>query len=383
MHARTGVCLLIATAVCSATFGCSSKPHGGSGVAAKPHADPGYAPERRYQATAIQDTWLVQSERVDIRLLVPTQAGSYPLVFYFPGLGEAADAGLAWRQAWAQAGYAVLSAQPVKYGAAVWSSDRAHAGDFFDIARDAFAAPSLATRTELARGLFDETWRRHQVTHDSALSRIDMSRVAVAGYDLGAQTAMMLAGESVRGVEPLQVPESVKCVVTLSPYADFSGMGMQSNFSSIRLPVLSVTSAQDTDAYGLVTSAAVRRAPYQYMPPSQKYLLVLSAAPHSLLAGTPSPTQGSPDSGDEREPDPGLLSDKPSIGDSGRGQKKRRGASAAKGSSSAQRVLEVAQVQSVTTAFLDAIVKNDPVGSEWLSRNAKRWLGESADLQSK
>jgi hypothetical protein len=77
------------------------------------------------------------------------------------------------------------------------------------------------------------------------------------------------------------------------------------------------------------------------------------------------------------------LSDKPSIGDSGRGQKKRRGASAAKGSSSAQRVLEVAQVQSVTTAFLDAIVKNDPVGSEWLSRNAKRWLGESADLQSK
>ena len=130
MHARTSVCLLIATAVCSAAVGCSSKPHGGSGVAAKPHADPGYAPERRYQATAIQDTWLVQSERVDIRLLVPTQAGSYPLVFYFPGLGEAADAGLAWRQAWAQAGYAVLSAQPVKYGAAVWSSDRAHAGDF-------------------------------------------------------------------------------------------------------------------------------------------------------------------------------------------------------------------------------------------------------------
>jgi hypothetical protein len=160
-------------------------------------------------------------------------------------------------------------------------------------------------------------------------------------------------------------------------------MGMQSNFSSIRLPVLSVTSAQDTDAYGLVTSAAVRRAPYQYMPPSQKYLLVLSAAPHSLLAGTPSPAQGSPNSGDAREPDPGLLSDKPSIGDSGRGQKKRRGASAAKGSSSAQRALEVAQVQSVTTAFLDAIVKNDPVGSEWLSRNAKRWLGESADLQSK
>jgi hypothetical protein len=387
LQARAIVCLLIAATVWGATLGCAGKPkpHGGSAAAAaKPHANPGYAPERRYQTTASQDTWLIQSEPVDIRLLVPIQTagGSYPLIFYFPGLGEAADAGLAWRQSWAQAGFAVLSAQPVKYGAAVWSSDRARVGDFFDIAKDAFAAPSLAARIELARGLIDETWRR-QVSHDPALSRVDMSRIAVAGYDLGAQTALMLAGESVPGLESVPVPQSVKCVVTLSPYADFSGMGLQSNFTSIRLPVLSVTSGQDTDAYGLVTSAAVRRAPYQYMPAGQKYLLVLSSAPHSLLAGTPITTESSPDSASESEAEPGLLSDRPAVSDAGQGHKKRRAPAAAKGTSSARRAMEMAQVQSVTAAFLDATLKNDPVGSEWLSRNAKHWLGESADLQSK
>ena len=385
LRAGTTVCLLVAAAACVATLGCSSKPHGKLAAASsQPRVDPGYAPERRYQTTATQDTWLIQSEPVDIRLLVPiqTQGGRYPLIFYFPGLGEAADAGLAWRQSWAQAGYAVLSAQPVKYGAAVWSSDRARVGDFFEIAKDAFATPSLAARTELARGLIDETWRR-QASHDPALGRIDMSRVAVAGYDLGAQTAMMLAGENVRGVESIQVPDSVKCVVTLSPYADFSGMGLQSNFGTIHLPVLSVTSGQDTDAYGLVTSASIRRAPYQYMPPGQKYLLILASAPHSLLAGTSAPAPGSPESGSEAEADPDILSDKPAASDSGQGHKKRRGTSPAKGSSSAQRAREIAQIQSVTAAFLDATLKNDPIGAEWLSRNAQRWLGESADLQSK
>jgi predicted dienelactone hydrolase len=386
-----GIWLLFAAVTSGAMFGCADKPATSDASAAKSRAETGYALKHRFQTTATQDTWLIGSEPVDIRLLVPIQGGSFPVVFYFPGLGESPDAGLAWRQFWAEAGYAVLSAQPVKYGTAVWSSDRAHIGDFLNIAKDAFAAPSLAVRTELARGLLDETWRRRRGMHDIALDHLDLSRVAVAGYDLGAQTAIMIAGENVQGVESLPMPDGVKCVVALSPYADFSGMGLESNFSSIRLPVLSVTSSQDTDAYGLVKSAAVRRAPYQYMPSSQKYLLVLSGAPHSLFSGISTPTKGkggySPEaqsgSESEAEADAVASSDESAARAQGPGRKNRRGGSAGPSSSSARRAIEVAQVQSVTTAFLDATVKNDPIGSEWLSRNAKRWLGSSVELESK
>ena len=393
LRSRIGVWLLFTAMASIAMFGCAGKPSAKSDTAAvKARAEAGYTPGHRSQTAATQDTWLIDSEPVDIRLLVPAQAGSYPLVFYFPGLGESPDAGLAWRQFWAEAGYAVLSAQPAKYGTAVWSSDRAHVGDFLDIAKDAFAAPSLGTRTALARGLLDETWRRRRNAHDTALERIDMSRVAVAGYDLGAQTAIMIAGENVQGVESLQVPEDVKCVIALSPYADFSGMGLESNFSSIRLPVLSVTSSQDTDAYGLVKSAAVRRAPYQYMPPSQKYLLILSGAPHSLLAGNSVPAKGkgsySAQAQSDSESEAAADAVGPGDGDTpahaeDQGRKSRRASSAVPSTRSANRALEVVQVQSVTTAFLDAVVKNDPIGSEWLSRNAKRWLGTSANLESK
>jgi dienelactone hydrolase len=392
LHPQLAIALLIGALVCCTTFGCGGKSASKPDAAVEAYADRGYTPEHRFETTATRDTWTIDSEPVNVRLLVPAQAGSYPLVIYLPGLGESADAGLGWRQAWAQAGYAVLSAQPTRYGPAVWSSSRARGGDFLDIAKDAFGTPSLATRTQLARGVLDEVSRRHRVARDTAVGRGDITRVAVAGYDLGAQTAMMVAGESVPGVEAMQVDEGVKCVIALSPYADFSGMGVESNFRSIRLPVLAVTSAQDTDAYGLVRSAAVRRAPFQYMPPGQKYLLILSVAPHSLLGGAGTPAQGKGKYAGQRpsgsegdaEADTAILSDEATVTDPRQRPRNRSGgAPTGGGSSSAQRTKEVAQVQGVTTAFLDAFVKNDPIALEWLSRNAKPWLGETADLQSK
>lgn len=393
LHLPLCISLLIAALLCCATFGCTGKSAVKPDATVQAYADRGYAPGQRFETTATRETWTIDSEPVDVTLLVPAQTGRYPLVVYLPGLGESADAGLVWRKAWAQAGYVVLSAQSTRDGPAVWSSSRARGGDFIDIAKDAFGATSLAARTQFARGLLEEASRRNHTARDTAVGRIDMTRVAVAGYDLGAQTAMMVAGESVPGVEAMQVGKGVKCVIALSPYADFSGMGLESNFRSIRLPVLGVTSAQDTDAYGLVRSAAVRRAPFQYMPPGQKYLLILSGAPHSLLAGVGTQTrdkgkytadQGTPGSQGGVEPDTAILSDEATVTD-GRQRPRNRssGAAAGPGSSSARRAKEVAQVQSVTAAFLDAIVKNDLIASEWLSRNAQPWLGETADLQSK
>ena len=46
-------------------------------------------------------------------------------------------------------------------------------------------------------------------------------------------------------------------------------------------------------------------------------------------------------------------------------------------------VRHIADVQGVSTAFLDATVKGDAIAREWLLRNAARWLGDSAVLQSK
>lgn len=385
--------LLFATLTCCTAWGCASKSVGKDDTAAvAAYASRGYTPEHRFETTTTQDTWTIESEPIEVTLIVPAPITSYPLVIYLPGLGESADAGQKWRQAWAEAGYAVLSAQPNRYGPVVWSSAAARSGDFLSIAKNAFGVPSLAARTRFARELLDEVSRRKRTASTGPMARIDITQVAVSGYDLGAQTAMMLAGESIPGVEAMPSDAGVKCVIALSPYADFSGMGVESNFRSIHLPVLAVTSMEDTDAFGLVTSASVRRAPFQYMPAGRKYLLIVSGAPHSLFGGAGSSAQGkgkyagqkAAGSTVDSEAEPPVLNDEATVSEKPQ-RRSNRSASvpAGGGSSSLTRAKEIAQVQSVTAAFLDAVVRNDSIASEWLSRNARQWLGDTADLQSK
>jgi hypothetical protein len=44
---------------------------------------------------------------------------------------------------------------------------------------------------------------------------------------------------------------------------------------------------------------------------------------------------------------------------------------------------QLADVAGVTTAYLDAIVKDDPAAAAWLAHGAKPWLGDDGDLQIK
>ncbi len=40
-------------------------------------------------------------------------------------------------------------------------------------------------------------------------------------------------------------------------------------------------------------------------------------------------------------------------------------------------------VQDISTAFLDAYLKDDPLAREWLASDAKRWLGAAGELRRK
>jgi len=349
----------------------------------------GYVPEQHYTTSSTHEAWTLGGQPVEITLTRPSGNARFPLVIYLPGLGESSSAGAAWRQAWAQAGYAVLSLQSPSNGESLWSSPQARRGDFSDIAREHFARESLAARLEMLRNLLDEINRRGNT---AAFAMVDNSRIALAGFDIGAQTVMAAAGETGYDPVPFALPRAVKCVIALSPYADPAGAPFEQRFATIHVPVLSITSLDDMDPYGLLTAAKLRRIPFEYMPPGQKYLLSLADAPHALIAGkeTPSP-EGSAlaqnDSARSTSSD-GAASPTSSghhRGDSGGAQRGRRssnGADAAKSftvSAEAWKA-QLAKVQGVTTAYLDATLRNDGVASERLGRDAQRWLSAEAEL---
>ena len=385
-HQRIIVIVLVAL-----ISGCvNSSRHRSEAAAVRPHLSPGYLAQQRYAVNSARENWTLAGDTVDTVLTMPSGGGDFPLIVYLPGLGESAESGVAWRRSWAEAGYAVLSVQPDSI-ARIRPSPAMRSDELKDLAREQFSPPMLDRRQAILKKALAEIQRRKTGGEVFGFAHIDLAHIAIAGFDLGAQTAMFAAGEGIGGIAPFALPETVKCVIALSPYADFSGAGFERRFKSVHVPVLSVTSMEDTDQYGVVTSAAMRRAPFEYMPSGDKYLLSLFAAPHSLLSGQETPEE----SGDTHNRD-GYRSAANSS-DSGRGGRKGRGVNRggrnSGGETGGKATLpfsgqsspgawgeQLQYVQNVTTAYLDALLKNDTIAREWLAKDARRWLGDGANL---
>ena len=347
----------------------------------------GYLTVDRYAITTMLATWTRDGKSIEIALSAPTKRGQFPLVVYLPGLGETRVAGEVWRTAWAKAGYAVLSLQPLSDDSDVWSSAQARAGDFSDLARERYSSNVMAARIEALRYVLSEVIRKRGET-GGLFDQVDPARTAIAGYDLGAYVAMLIAGEKKHNIAPPDLPVKVAAVIALSPFADSSGKASADRYSDIHGPVISITSDADTDPLGLVSPASARKLPFEYMPGGGKYLLSLSNASHRTLAGNALSAEVDQQESDSRKSGPGGGQRKrgknPDGSDAGlQGGNYLGGVSIGSRISPTELAIAAAAVEGVTTAFLDAFLNNDPIAREWLRKDAARWLAPAGELEIK
>ena len=352
-----------------------------------------------------RDTWQHGDEEIILDLLLPRATAPAPLVIYLPGLGEPVEAGETWRKSWARAGYVVASLQTAS-GAALWSTRAGRNGNFARAANEQFAVKSLAARIERVGFVLQGIASRAQAGK-SAYARIDTGRIAIAGFDLGAQTALALAGEKHPGMESLPAMPGLRAVIALSPHAILARGGFVERFGDIRLPTLTITGTEDADPYGIVDTPHTRQAPYMFMPAGDKYMLIIEDGTHQLMSGDSRPlasgenANGPPgdlpmDAG-RREPPGGRGGPGggrggsaggrggPGGGMDGPGGMPGRPPSEAAFRRSAGKGLkrQIVIVERVSVAFLDAAVKDDPVAREWLARDAARWSDSLARLEMK
>ena len=372
----------------------------------KQFTERGYTAPATTMTEAHRDMWLRGDEEIVIELLVPQSGTQSPLVVYLPGLGEPVEAGATWRNAWAQAGYAVASLQAGP-GGTLWSSAYGRNGDFAKVAREQFAVKSLATWIDRVAFVLQGIVRRAKAG-ESFYARIDTNRIAVAGFDLGAQTALAFAGEKHPGIANLPAMPELRAVIALSPQAILARGGFAERFGDIKLPTLTITGTEDVDPYGLVDSPHTRQAPFNYMPTGDKYLLVIEDGTHQLMAGgnrslaaaedANGPAGDSPGNDGQREPSGGGRGG-PGGGRGGMGGpgSGRGGMEGGPGGVSGGRPDETrfrrsagiglqrqaVIIERVSVAFLDTVVKDDPVAREWLARDAVRWSDPLARLKMK
>lgn len=383
--------------------GCASHPAPEKATKDQPnwYQTSAYRSAQQYGVQAGQGFWSLPSGSVEVAWLVPQGRAVAPLILYFPGLGETAQAGARWRQTWAEAGYAVLSVQVPAYGMAVYASKEARAGVFQPIARRAFGAEALAHRHALATEALAYLNQRIRAG-DLHFAPIDSSRVAVAGFDLGAQTAAHLAMEtnsaSADGarLRPL-------AVLLLSPYV--AADADEASFARIQAPVLSITGPRDEDPFSWVASPQVRLKLWQGLQASGSYHLWLTEATHATLSGLVSEGFGSPNGPPATSvaksgapPSPSRMGPGGGRGGNSGGRPEDGGQQGGRGGPPNERsqteklgitredsvnARQGLAIQSISVAFLDARVAKDSAAALWLDQKARAWLDGQGSLAVK
>lgn len=364
-------------------------------------AEGGYAPAQHFKTQSVLETWRHGQTALSISLLAPEEPGPYPVVVYLPGLGEDADSAPLWRQAWAGAGYAVFAVQAVTAADALKALGKSPRTELRAVGRQQFSQTALESRLTHLGWALDELKRRAQ-SGLSPYSTLDTSQAVVAGYDLGAQTAAVLAGEAVKAKIPELRGWTLRGAILLSPSVDLAAGGLANRFQDIAMPLLAVTGTEDDDPYG-ISSPSLRSALWQHAPAGDKHLLLLRDARHTLFAGrwpgadprtmrrqggAKEPGGSAEDDGQTQWPDDDSEDDTQEGGGpfgTGGGPGGYAGGPRPKRRTDQRKeqIRQLAVVRSVSTAFLDATLRHRPDARLWLGRPAARWLGKLGTLRSK
>ncbi len=327
--------------------------------------------------------------------LRPRDAAPHSLVVYMPGAGQDARAFAHWRQTMAASGYVVLSWQPLPDDDLLPTAGGSGVpADLHQWAKQRFASVQMQARAELLSGLM-QALTQAQRSGDVKLKGIDMAHCALAGYDLGAYTTMVAAGEQVSGVSPHAEPSCFKAFLVISPYASFEQGGFDTRYKRIQAPVLSITSEFDSDPFGLVSAPYLRTAPFGGMPAGNKFLLDLRSARHADLGEREGPERITADAADMGAPEAESLGRQgdQGRGASGHGHDRGGGRGHAAGGSGhgdrggpgdamvspTARAMQRSAVESVSLAFLDANLQNDAQARQWLAEQAARWVTPIGD----
>ncbi len=383
-------------------------------------------------------------QELEVVTLGPSGSGHYPVVVYLPSLGEPAAAGKLWREAWAKAGYVVVSMQPAAIGAALrelqprakpgseanaaspededdlpddedkpdetdnkgkdgkQASDKSNTRSNSKLERSSelrylgheyFGIDNLKTRLQaLYWGL---SQLRARAGGQGPYANMDLNKLVLAGYDLGAQTVAAALGENFKEELPRDSLCNPLAAILFSPSIDLAEGNVRKRFAKITLPLLVITGTEDNDPYA-ISSASVREAIWEYSPPGNKYLLSLEGNVHRLLAGA---DMGGGLGLDKRRDDGGWFGFNQGGGGSGRlqyggqgggeggGRRGHGGGHGGGGRGKGEReegergYKQVAAVLSASAAFLDTVVKSDEFALYWLRDKAETWLDRAGKLK--
>ncbi|MFC3147328.1 alpha/beta hydrolase family protein [Piscinibacterium candidicorallinum] len=213
-----------------------------------------------------------RNREVPVRLRMPQQAAG-PVILFSHGLGGNLDAGTAWGEAWAAAGYVVLHMQH-----AGSDTPSVRAGG----ARKAMSADAAAQRVGDVRFVLDELARQQAA---GELRGADLKRIGMSGHSFGAWTTQAMAGQQLNPrIAALNEPR-LSAFIAFSPSAGRGPTEISARFAGVRAPFFALTGTLDGDVAGTGATPENRQAVFDALPTGDKYELLLADADHMTFGG--------------------------------------------------------------------------------------------------
>ena len=222
-----------------------------------------------------------RNRSVPVKIYFPTQKyEKFPIIIFSHGLGGSNDKCAYLGQTWAANGLISVHIQHLGMDEQTWKGKIRPIKGLKDVYSQQWSGRTQAEDIRFVLNQLDML-----SAHETSFGRLlDMSRVGVAGYDLGGLAAMLLAGQvppdQGRPLHDLRV----KAIVVMSPPVADQMISPPLSYGTMNAAALFFTGSEDDGVIG-PTKSWQRRIPFDHMQGQDRFLITYQNADHLIYAG--------------------------------------------------------------------------------------------------
>jgi predicted dienelactone hydrolase len=232
---------------------------------------------------------------IPIRLYLPADTNSAPVVLFSHGLGGNRQASAYLGRHWSARGYVAVLLQHPGSDDGVWKNQPLRERN--RAMRDAASGRNFMLRVKDVPAVLDQLARWQGATNHPLAGRLDLQRVGMSGHSFGAVTTQAVSGQATPGGGQPSTDRRIKAAIAFSPSEPTTGSPAQA-FGKVTIPWLLMTGTKDVARVGGATIGASgleqRLSVFPALPPGSKYELVLNDAQHSAFTDRALPGESGP-----------------------------------------------------------------------------------------
>jgi predicted dienelactone hydrolase len=238
--------------------------------------------EREYSVASKEVQWFDagRSRQAPVKIYYPSAGkGPFPVVLFSHGLGRTREDCAYLGTHWASRGYVSVFVEHAGSDEAVWRGKvqpKKHL-------KEAFDNPATMRNRPLDLQFALDQIERLKRDGDILALRMDLTRVGAAGFDMGAQTVLALAGQVLPG-GIIEADPRISAVIAMSPPVPVGQVPLDIAYKDICVPCLFITGSEDNGIVG-TTKAYQRRIPFDKISGADQYLAIFYGGDHLMYAG--------------------------------------------------------------------------------------------------